>query len=90
MRQHRNPRELALMIRRRGEAIAMSSWSREYFASQPLNKWRKRHPFDCGRPKCGTCHSGPKGRPQEASAPDPDHRESVKDLFNIAVENELI
>jgi hypothetical protein len=51
------------MRRRRADAVAMGR-SAEHFAAKALNYWRKRHPFDCGNPRCGICHSGPKGRPQ--------------------------
>lgn len=41
----------------------LGSQSAEFLLAFPRGRWRKRHPFDCGRPRCGVCHGGRKGRP---------------------------
>lgn len=30
---------------------------------EQAGRFRKRHPNDCGNPKCGVCHSERRGRP---------------------------
>jgi hypothetical protein len=50
-----------VMESRRKEMIRLGH---EWLAKRPLGRWRKRHPLDCGNPKCGICHSMPRGRPQ--------------------------
>jgi hypothetical protein len=60
MRQHRNPAEFFKMRRRRRDARTMGA---DHHAKQPLNRWRKRHPLDCGNPKCGMCHPDKRVKP---------------------------
>lgn len=45
--------ELPLMIRRQ----RFDATVRTAFGPRPLGAQRKRHPLDCGHPRCALCHS---------------------------------
>lgn len=48
-------RERALMQRRQRDAHVILLGARD---DHPEGRWRKRAPGDCGRARCGVCHSG--------------------------------
>lgn len=37
-------------------AIMVARLSFSWMDEVELGRWRKRHPYDCGRTRCGTCH----------------------------------
>lgn len=60
-RRHQAARVIA--ARRR---FLREDWDAPHLLDQPPGRWRKRHPGDCGRARCGLCHGdklfGPKAR----------------------------
>jgi hypothetical protein len=42
--------DVAVMARR------AKVWDRVGWGDRELGRFRKRHPLDCGRPRCGLCH----------------------------------
>lgn len=60
----RRPKEFSKMAKRMKQWLAFKRKFDAVLGIQPetepsgqsLNKYRKKSPFDCGRPRCGCCH----------------------------------
>lgn len=43
------------VIKRRIKQVKATTWHPDEMLEQP-HRMAKKHPFDCGNPKCGLCH----------------------------------